>query len=64
MTDLKTKFASCEQICDLWDLENYELKDKTTNLVSKYLSDLTELDSLVEETVDIYRLPIRKTPLH
>lgn len=58
MTDLKTRFASCEEICNLFapvlgfmDLDNEELKLKTANLVAYYPSDFADPEALFEETL-------------
>lgn len=63
MADWKTRFASCKQICGLFspvlafiDLEKDE-NDKTINLVSKYLLDLADSNSVFEDILhmkDVY----------
>ncbi|KAG5888967.1 hypothetical protein JTB14_002552 [Gonioctena quinquepunctata] len=60
MAHLKTRLASCEQMWYLFspglafmDLENDDPNVQTTDLVSKYPSDLADSDSLVEEILHI-----------
>lgn len=58
MADLKTRFASCKEICELFapvlafmDLDKEELKLKSANLVAYYPSDFADSEALFEETL-------------
>lgn len=62
MADLKKKFSSCEEVCDLFspvDIDNKNLQNKTTKLVSRYPSDFDDPDNLYNEI--IYLKSVYKT---